>query len=163
LVGELDAHLAGIPYSSVGLLVGAQMALRLIVVLAAVEGLTSTVDVASIAGLLERLGLHGLGFSMGVALNLLPALQTAALHAWQSLWLRGGLRRKRLRGLRLLMVTILANALGRAEEIALAAEARGYTPERSRRLPIQVGRWDWLVAAVCGLSLLGLLIWQLGG
>jgi energy-coupling factor transporter transmembrane protein EcfT len=154
LVGELDRSLGGIRYSSEGLTTAVQIVARILVVLVSVEGFTSSVDISSVGGLLERAGLHGLGFSIGVALNLLPALQQSALNAWRSLWMRGGLRKKRWRGLRLLFMTILSNALGRAEEIALAAEARAYTPERSRALPVKAGRWDRAVVILCGLGVL---------
>jgi len=142
LLGDLDRSVLGITYSSAGLGIGAEIGVGFIVVLAAVNGLTGNVDITSIAGLLERLGLQGLGFSMGVALNLLPSLQASSLNAWRSLWMRGGLRRHRWRGLRLLILTIITNALRRAEEIALAAEARGFTPELSRPAPILTGSWD---------------------
>jgi len=157
LLGELDGSLAGIPYSSQGLAYAGQVAGRILVVLVALDGLTSSVDIASLAGLLERAGLHGLGFSVGVALNLLPSLQQSALNAWRSLWMRGGLRKQRWRGLRLLLVTVVTNALGRAEEIALAAEARAFSPERSQALPVKAGRWDgwaWAGALACVLGVL---------
>lgn len=148
LVGPIDSRWAGIGYSSEGLASGIQIALRILVVLVSLQGLTSSVDIASVAGLLERAGLRGLGFSVGVALNLLPALQVSALNAWRSLWMRGGLRRQRWRGLRLLAVTIIAGALSRAEEIALAAEARAFSPEHARSLPVRIGRWDWLALSL---------------
>ncbi len=154
LVGELDRSLGGIRYSSEGLTTAVQIVARVLVILISVEGFTSSVDISSVGGLLERAGLHGLGFSIGVALNLLPALQQSALNAWRSLWMRGGLRKKRWRGLRLLFMTIMGNALGRAEEIALAAEARAYTPERSRALPVKVGKWDRVVVVVCAIGML---------
>jgi len=158
LVGEIDRSLAGIPYSSQGLLNAAQVALRILVVLVSVQGLTTSIDISSVAGMLERLGLHGLGFSVGVALNLLPALQHSAQNAWRSLWMRGGLRKHRLRSLRLLAVTVIAGALSRAEEIALAAEARAFLPERARGLPVRVGKWDWVILA---LSLALILVFVL--
>jgi energy-coupling factor transporter transmembrane protein EcfT len=147
-VGEVDRSLAGIPVSSEGLQTGFQIVVRIVVVLIAVDGLTSSVDIASVAGLLEKAGLHGLGFSIGVALNLLPSLQQSALNAWRSLWMRGGLRKRRWRSLTFLSVTIVSNALSRAEEIALAAEARAFSPQRARRLPVVTGRFDPLVLVV---------------
>jgi len=87
-------------------------------------------------------------------LNLLPGLLQSAQNAWRSLWMRGGLRKKRLRGLRLLAVTIIAGALSRAEEIALAAEARAFLPECARSMPIKIGKLDW---AILVISVLGLL------
>lgn len=158
LLGELDRSAMGISYSSTGLAIGAQICVRFVVVLVAVSGLTGNVDITSIAGLLERLGLQGLGFSMGVALNLLPSLQASSLNAWRSLWMRGGLRRNRLRGLRLLILTIITNALRRADEIALAAETRAFTPETSRPAPVILGSWDWPIVAVLLVSWAGILV-----
>lgn len=159
LVGALDRSALGIAYSSTGFAIGAQIGVRFIVVLAAVNGLTRSVDITSVAGLLERLGLQGLGFSMGVALNLLPSLQAASVNAWRSLWMRGGLRRNRLRGIRLLALTIITNALRRADEITLAAETRAFTPESSRPAPVALGSWDvpilvMVVACWAGIVLL---------
>ena len=146
-IGDLDRSLWLIRYSSEGLANSLQIILRIIVVLVAVDGFTSAVDIASIAGLLERFGLRGLGFSMGVALNLLPSLQTAALNTWHGLWMRGGLRAQRWRGIRLLFLTIITNALRRTEEIALAAEGRAFSPEQSRALPLRAGSLDWAVVS----------------
>ena len=154
LLGESDLLVWGVGLSSEGLLTGMQIALRLIVVVVAVDGFTAAVDIAAIAGLLERFGMQGLGFSLGVALNLVPALHRSATCTWRSLWMRGGLRRQRWRGLRLLLVTVVANALRRAEEIALAAEARAFSPELARPMPLKVGRLDWLTTALASLALL---------
>jgi energy-coupling factor transporter transmembrane protein EcfT len=156
--GEIDRSLFGVSYSSEGIRISLQIALRFIVVLIALNGLTGSVEITAIAGLLERLGLQGLGFSMGVALNLLPSLQQSSLNAWHSLWMRGGLRRQRWRGLRLLILSIVSNALRRAEEIALAAEARAFSPDRSRALPITVGNWDWIVIFLAVSSFVGMLL-----
>jgi energy-coupling factor transporter transmembrane protein EcfT len=57
-----------------------------------------------------------------------------------------------------LAVTVIAGALSRAEEIALAAEARAYSPERSRSMPIRIGKWDW---AILGLGLIGMIAFVL--
>ena len=54
LLGEIDRSLWGVGYSSEGLRVGLQIALRFIVVLIALNGLTGSVEITAIAGLLER-------------------------------------------------------------------------------------------------------------
>lgn len=147
---------SGVPWTN-GLLQGVGMALRAMVILSALACLTGRVSISEIAGVLERLKLHGLGFSLGVAVNLLPALEHSAQVTARSLWMRGGLRRNRWRGIKLLVVTVLSNALKRAEEIALAAEARAFTPEKARVLPLQAGTLDGLLI-VLGLLSLGLLL-----
>jgi len=148
VLGEIDRSFLGISYSSLGFQAGLQIALRMLVVLVAVQGFTASVDISAIAGLFERLGLHGLGFSLGVALNFLPALQDSAANTWHSLWMRGGLRRQRRRGLQLLLVTVMTNALRRAEDIALAAECRAFSPQRVRAFPLQSGRIDRVILVV---------------
>jgi energy-coupling factor transporter transmembrane protein EcfT len=158
LLGELNRSLAGVRYSSEGLLSSIQITARILVVLLAVDGLSASVDISSVAGLLERAGLHGLGFSVGVALNLLPALQQSALNSWRSLWMRGGLRKQRWRALRYLAITVVVNSLGRAEEIALAAEARAFSPAHARHLPVKAGTWDRVILILCPLLLLAFLL-----
>jgi energy-coupling factor transporter transmembrane protein EcfT len=59
--------------------------------------------------------------------------------------MRGGLRKRRWRGIRLLLLTIITNALRRTEEIALAAEGRAFSPEQSRAMPLRSGSMDWAV------------------
>lgn len=153
LLGERDSVWMGVRYSQEGLAAGVQITARFVVVLIAVQSFTSAVDVATLAGLLERFGLRGLGFSLGVAMNLLPSLQESAQHAWYALRMRGGLRKQRWRGLQLLIMTIVTNALRRADEVALAAEARAFSPEHTRPLPVRRGSLDWLPIALGTISL----------
>lgn len=121
------------PEAPLRALVTAQMTARALALLVLVTGVTASLEIAEISAVFEGIGMKGLGFSLGVALNLLPALHDSSVHAWRSLVMRGGLRHKRWRALQLLLVTIVSNALGRAEEITLAAEARCFNPERSNR------------------------------
>ncbi|MBN2472922.1 MAG: hypothetical protein JXN59_19525 [Anaerolineae bacterium] len=156
--GEHDAALGGITYSSEGLAAAGQIAARFVVVLVALQGFTEAVDITTLAGLLERFGLRGLGFSLGVAMNLLPGMQESAVQAWHSLRMRGGLRRQWWRGSQLLVLTIVTNALKRAQEVSLAAEARAFSPEKAQPLPVQRGSLDWLPASLAALSLVVLII-----
>ena len=154
-----QAFLAGAGVRA-GLAVAATAALRALVVLVAINALARSVNVVEVAGLLERAGLRGLGFSMGVAVNLLPALIESGTNAWYSLKMRGGLRRQWWRGLQLAVLTVVANAIRRAEDIALAAEARAYAPERSRVQPLKKGRLDWglAVAALASVISFALIV-----
>jgi len=157
LIGEVDSTLLGLGYSREGLRAAYQIALRFLVVMGAVEGFTNAVDISAIAGMLERLGLKGLGFSMGVALNLLPSMKKSTTQSWNTLKMRGGLRKKWWRGLRLFALTSLSNGLRRAEEIALAAEARAFSPEKARPAPIEKSPHDWLIIPLAVVTL-GLVI-----
>ena len=147
-LGENDVQIWKIPLSLSGLENGLHMALRAVVILVAADGFSSSVDISEVAGLLERLGLPGLGFSIGVAVNLLPSIRKTSANVWGSLYMRGGFRHQRRRATQLFMVTVMANALRRGEEIALAAEARAYMPDNTRKLPLKTGRLDGWIFAV---------------
>ena len=149
-----DSFWLGIAFSKEGLDSGLQMALRAAVIIVALDSLSSTVDISMMAGLLERLGLRGLGFATGVAMNLLPDLYQSFVTTWHALWMRGGLRRQRWRALIYFFTTTLSNALRHAEEIALAAEARAYSPEHSRMQPVVIGIFDIPIIALLVFSLL---------
>jgi energy-coupling factor transporter transmembrane protein EcfT len=153
-----DWTVLGLPVSSIAILNGAQMTLRAIVILLAADGLSSSVNITEMAGLLERSGFHGLGFSIGVAANLMPDLRQSSTNAWHSLRMRGGLRARWWRGIQLLLLTVLSNALRHAEEIVLAAEVRAFRPELSRKVPIRIGELDWWLVIVGVLSLVAVTL-----
>jgi energy-coupling factor transporter transmembrane protein EcfT len=157
--GEADQRLLGIvSISTQGFATGLLMVLRALVVLLAVDGFSSAVNISEIAGLFEKVGLKGLGFSIGVAVNLLPGLRQSSTNAWYSLKMRGGLRKKRWRGLQLLMVTVVSNSLRHAEEIALAAESRAFSTEHSRPMLVRAGSLDSLVLIISVISAIALLV-----
>jgi energy-coupling factor transporter transmembrane protein EcfT len=143
--GEADRSLLGVPISMAGLMVGLGMLLRSLIILVAVDGLSGTVGISEFAGLFERLGLSGLGFSLGVAFNLLPSIRQSSQRTWYSLRMRGGFRARWRRAIRLFLVTVISNALRDAEDIALAAEVRAFSPELARSLPVRRGSLDWPV------------------
>jgi len=144
--------------SAIGLQSALRTMLRALVILIAVDGFTASVDVGQIAGLFERAGLQGLGFAVGVALNLLPILRDTTVVTWQSLRMRGGLRRQPLRGLRYYFVTVTGSALRRAGDIALAAEARAYSPDNSRSIPLDSTLLDRPLVVTATILLLALLL-----
>lgn len=144
--------------SEEGALMALRTLLRAFVILVAVDGLTRKVDASQIAAIFERSGFKGLGFALGVALNLLPILRETTTVTWQSLRMRGGLRRQPLRGLRYFFVTVISSALRRAADIALAAEARAYTPGNSRPAALTRAAIDRPLMALATLLLLLLLI-----
>ena len=149
-----DLVVLGLPISSVAVFNGLQMFLRAIVILVAADGLSASVDITEVAGLLERGGLRGLGFSIGVATNLLPDLRQSSMNAWHSLRMRGGLRANWWRGLQLMVLTVLTNAMRHTEEIVLAAEVRAFRPELSRKVSLRVGALDGWVVGICVMSLI---------
>ncbi len=155
---EPDMDILGLPLAGPTLLEAARMTLRAALILLAADGFSASADITEVAGLLERGGLRGLGFSLGVATNLLPDLRRSSTAAWHALRMRGGLRgRRSLRGLQLMFLAVLTNSLRHAEEIVLAAEVRAFQPEHTRRVPLRVGRLDGVMAPAALLSLLGMI------
>lgn len=152
LPGSPAVTIGDLSLSYVGLQTALRSALRALVILVAVDGFTASTDVTAIAGIFERAGLNGLGFALGVALNLLPILRETASTTWNSLRMRGGLRRQPLRALRYYLVTVVSSALQRAADIALAAESRAFDPRRSRPAPLQRSPYD-VPLAIAGLAL----------
>ena len=158
LAGPLDSSILGVSYSSQGLLMALYALLRMLVIFLAVSVFTSAVEISALAGVFEKLGLHGLGFSLGVALNLLPSLNQSALITWRVLQMRGGFRHQRWKGLRLMTITVITQALSRAEEIALAAEVRAFTPEKAGAYPIAQGKLDGPIIAASILAVVAALL-----
>lgn len=139
LLGEGETQAPVFTFSAGGLETGAQMALRAVTVLLTVSGCVGAVGVSEMAALLERAGLQGLGFALGVAANMLPVIQETTHNAFSALRLRGGLRRRRLSALRLLLLTIIVNSLRYGDQVVVAAEARAFSPEWIGPLPL---RWS---------------------
>lgn len=146
--GPRDTQWIGVSISSTGLQNGLTMAMRAFVIILTVDGVSTSVSISEIAGLFERVGIRGLGFALGIAVNLLPILRQNAMQTWHSLWLRGGFRKNRFQSVRLFLVTVISNTLRRASDIGLAAEARAFSPDRTRPLPLKTGNADILLAGL---------------
>jgi energy-coupling factor transporter transmembrane protein EcfT len=159
LLGDTGADWLGTGMSLHGLRIGVQMAFRAATILVAVSGILERVGVMQLAAMLERLGVEGIGFALGVALNSLPVIGETARNSMAALRLRGGFRQERVKAARQLLLTVVTNSLRYGEQVVTAAEARAYSPDRSRPLPL---RWSWadgvliggMALAVLGLSLL---------
>jgi energy-coupling factor transporter transmembrane protein EcfT len=159
LIGEKDVFLFGLSLSSQGFWAGLWMAVRALSVALAVGGFAYAISVGETARLFEVAGLRGLGFAVGVAFNMLPTLGETARNAYEAMRLRGGFRRERLRALRMLLVTIVANALRRGDEVMEAAEARAFRPDGPRQEPLPLGRTDLVLVAVLIVLGVSLLAW----
>jgi energy-coupling factor transporter transmembrane protein EcfT len=155
-VGTTSAHVGPLPYSPSGMRMGAAMALRALAIVLAMRAFAVTTSPAEFAGLCERLGVKGLGFTVGTAFNLLPTLDNSARCTFDTLRLRGAWRRRRLRAARLGTVTVMASALRRANDVAIAAEVRGFVPERARPLPLRHSRLDLPLILLLAASVLAL-------
>lgn len=160
LIGEKDLSLFGLSLSSQGFWAGWWMALRALSVALAVGGFAYAVSVEEMVRLFEIAGLRGLGFAVGVAFNMLPTLEEMTRSVYQAMRLRGGFRRERLSALRMLLVTIVVNALRRGDEVVEAAEARAFRPDGPRREPLPFGRADLALIIILITLGVGLLAWR---
>jgi len=160
LVGERDLPVGPIYLSFLGLSLGTQMMVRALAILLAVYTLASSLSLSAITSILERTGFKGLGFALGVAVNALPIAQRNLQDVLTALRLRGGFRRRRLRAVRLLLVTSMVNSIRHAEETVAAAEARGFGSGLARpaRLRWQPGDLV-LLAFLLGVGLVILAGW----
>ena len=156
LTGRADRILLGVPVAGEGLLLGASIATRAFTLLLGVAGFASSVSVSELTALLERGGLKGVGFALGVAVNAFPTVVTSFATTFHAIRLRGGFRARRLRSVRLLLITVVTRSLQHAEQVVSAAEARGFSVDRARRLPPLAGSTD--AGLVAALVVLGLVI-----
>ena len=140
---------------------GLWMALRALCLTVALSVALNALSVSEMARLFETVGLKGLGFALGVALNLLPTLRENAMTAYHTLHLRGGFRRHPWRALKLFLITVIANALRHSDDVVNAAAARAFEPTVRRGEPVRFQRADGLLAVVLlGLGF-GVAFWPL--
>jgi energy-coupling factor transporter transmembrane protein EcfT len=158
ILGETDVRWGVVRLSLEGLTLGAWMALRAATLMLAFGVSLGSLSVAQMISLFNGLGLRGLGFALGVALNLGPVLNESVEATYHTMRLRGGLRRP-LRNARLFLITVVANALRYGDDVVKAASARAFDPAVSLP-PVAplLGRADKVFMAglvVAGVVLIG--------
>lgn len=153
VLGEADLRWGVLRLSRTGLWMGAWMALRAAALMLAFSVSLGALSVAQMVGLFNGLKLRGLGFALGVALNLGPVLRETVEATYHTLRLRGGLRRP-LHNARLFLITVIANALRYGDDVVKAASARSFDPAASlpRAAPL-LGRADKVF--IIGLAVVG--------
>jgi len=106
---------------------GLWMALRAATLILAFGVSLGVLTVTQMIRLFDTVGLRGLGFALGVALNLMPVLRDVVGAAYHTLRLRGGFRQP-VQTMRLFLITIIANALRYGDDVVKAASARAFDP-----------------------------------
>lgn len=158
-LGPRDLGLPWFRLSREGLLAGLWMILRGLSILLAFSASIGALSVARLSAVFEQLGLKGLGFAFGVAVNLSTSLQDIILVTYHTLRQRGAFRlsRRLFPNLRLFLLGVFTNALRHGDEVVLAASARAFDPERPAGRPIPLTAGDVLL--VCALLAAGAVLW----
>ncbi len=156
--GESGLTEADLQLSWIGLSLGLEMAGRALTLMLAFSLGLSCLSLSDLVAIFDGMecipGLHlrGLGFALGVAMNMLNTLQAMARTTFETIKLRGGLRRP-LVALRLFLVTLVSNTLRYGDQVVHAASVRAFDPQRGRGSGLPLRRYDlWLIAAMAVFS-----------
>jgi energy-coupling factor transporter transmembrane protein EcfT len=144
----------------VGLWMGLEMAGRALALTLSLSLGISAISLSDVVAMFDGLHLRGLGFALGVAMNLLGTLQEMATVTLDTIKLRGGLRRP-LVALRLFLVTLLSNTMRYGDQVVSSASVRAFDPNSDRYSPVYPERARqradlalFFALAVCGVLLL---------
>ncbi|MDH7489531.1 MAG: energy-coupling factor transporter transmembrane component T [Anaerolineae bacterium] len=155
LLGERDLQWGFLRLSREGFLIGVWMSLRAVALMLAFAISLGVLSITEMVRLFDAVNLRGLGFALGVALNLGPVLRDAVEAAYHTIRLRGGFRRP-LQATRLFLVTVIANALRYGDDVVKSASARAFDLEAKTDVAIAVNRAD--VVFLCALAAAGAAI-----
>jgi energy-coupling factor transport system permease protein len=151
--------------SSQGLIMAGRLALRLMLLIVSSALLTLTTTPLSLTGAIEfyltpfaKIGLPAqeISMMMSIALRFIPVLMEETDKIMKAQKARGadfetGGLVKRARALIPILIPLFVSAFRRAEDLAMAMEARCYQTDlkRTKMRPLKCGRSDY--AAVCGV------------
>lgn len=152
LIGEPNVTLGPLGLSREGLGAGWEMTGRAFTLTLAVGLGIASLSLSDVVAVFDRLGLRGLGFAIALAMNLFETLQEMATVTWQTIWLRGGMRRP-WTALRLFLITTVANTLRYGNEVVNAAAVRAFDLNGGQPRPLPLRRADlWLLALLAGCT-----------
>lgn len=155
LLGERDLQWGFLRLSREGFLIGVWMSVRAVALMLAFAISLGSLSITEMVRLFDAANLRGLGFALGVALNLGPVLRDAVEAAYHTIRLRGGFRRP-VQAMRLFLVTVIANALRYGDDVVKSASARAFDLEATTNSTIAVGRAD--VLFLCAIVAAGAAI-----
>jgi len=129
LLGEPDIIWGGLGLSSEGFWMGVWMALRALCISLAFSISIGALSVSQLTSLFERAGIKGLGFALGVALNMMSLLGEVVSVTYHTCRLRGGFRRRVWANSRRMLIDIITSALRHGDDVVLAASVRAFDPD----------------------------------
>lgn len=149
LLGERDLQWGFLRLSREGFLIGVWMSVRAVALMLAFAISLGALSITEMVRLFDAANLRGLGFALGVALNLGPVLRDAVEAAYHTIRLRGGFQRP-VRATRLFLVTVIANALRYGDDVVKSASARAFDLDTRTESVIALGWAD--AAFLCALA-----------
>ena len=155
ILGEPDTKVWILQLSSQGFWAGIWMALRALCITMAFGATFGALSVSQLSSLFETFGLKGVGFALGVALNMVTLLGEVVSVTYHTCRLRGGFRRNVFSNAQRFLIGTITSALQHGDNVVLAAAARAFDPER-RTAPtgISITRADAiLLILLAGLSI----------
>ncbi len=158
VLGEPELYWGSVGLSRAGLAAGLGMALRAAILMLAFNTTLGALTISQLMALFERAGLRGLGFALGVAVNLTATLQEVVVAAYHTIRLRGGWRRP-VQNAPLFLITVIANALRYGDDVVKSAAARAFDPNAPLQTPGRhASSWDRLFAAGLAVAAACLLV-----
>lgn len=154
-LGERGLQWGFLRFSREGFLIGVWMSARAVALMLAFAIGLGALSIAEMVRLFDAANLRGLGFALGVALNLGPVLRDAVEAAYHTIRLRGGFRRP-VRALRLFLVTVIANALRYGDDVVKSASARAFDLDTKTDSVIAIGWAD--AVFLCALAAGGAVV-----
>jgi energy-coupling factor transporter transmembrane protein EcfT len=122
LIGPKDTSFV----SRAGLICGSEMAVRAFCIVLSVALVTGRISIDRILRFFRKGRMKGFGLALGVAYNMLFELSRSGRVVFETLRLRGAVRRRPFKAFGLFIECVICNALDRADDIVHAATARGF-------------------------------------
>ncbi|MFG6150682.1 energy-coupling factor transporter transmembrane component T family protein [Halobacillus sp. B23F22_1] len=170
--GEVIATILGWDLYREAVIQGATISLRFFLLIMVTSLLTLTTTPIEITDAIEhllgplkkvRFPVHELALMMSISLRFIPTLmqeteKISKAQASRGVDFRTGSFKDRIKAIIPLLVPLFVSAFKRAEELAMAMEARGYKggEGRTKLRELQVGRMDYIISVLFLLLAIGL-------
>ncbi|GGF34999.1 energy-coupling factor transporter transmembrane protein EcfT [Halobacillus andaensis] len=170
--GEVIATVLGWDLYREAVIQGATISLRFFLLIMVTSLLTLTTTPIEITDAIEhllgplkkvRFPVHELALMMSISLRFIPTLmqeteKISKAQASRGVDFRTGSFKDRIKAIIPLLVPLFVSAFKRAEELAMAMEARGYKggEGRTKLRELQVGRMDYMISGLFLLLAIGL-------
>lgn len=172
--GEVLYNLFGFKIYEEGVIQGAAISLRFFLLILVTSLLTLTTTPIEITDAIEellgplkkvRFPVHELALMMSISLRFIPTLlqeteKISKAQASRGVDFRTGSFKDRVQAIIPLLVPLFVSAFKRAEELAMAMEARGYSggEGRTKLRELKVGKVDYLVYGIFVVVVAGLFL-----